>query len=53
VFGPEGTSIGRGTEIPDLLDQYSDHCLFQVRIVGRQALIDIATAFKKTVPALR
>lgn len=53
VFGPEGTSIGRGTEIPDLLDQYSDHCLFQVRIVRRQALIDIATALKKTAPALR
>jgi hypothetical protein len=31
VFGPEETSIGRGTEISDLLDQYSDHCLFQVR----------------------
>jgi hypothetical protein len=46
VFGPEGTSIDRGTEIPDLLDQYSDHCLFQVRIVRRQALIAIAKALR-------
>ena len=46
VFGPEGTSIDRGTEIPDLLDQYSDHCLFQVRIVRRQALTHIAKALR-------
>lgn len=46
VFGPEGTSLDRGTEIPDLLEQYSDHCLFQVRIVRRQALIQIAKALK-------
>ena len=46
VFGPEGTSFDRGTEILDLLDQYSGHCLFQVRIVRRQALIHIAKALR-------
>jgi hypothetical protein len=46
VFGPEGERLERGTEIPDLLDLYSDHCFFQVRIVRRRALIDIAAALK-------
>ena len=46
VFGPEGERIERGTEIPDLLDRYSGHCLFQARIVRRDALIDIAAALK-------
>lgn len=46
VFGPEGERLERGTEIPDLLDRYSDHCFFQVRIVRRRALIDIAAALK-------
>lgn len=46
VFGPEGTSLDRGTEISDLLEQYSGHCLFQVRIVRRQALIHIAEALR-------
>jgi hypothetical protein len=36
----------RHREIPDLLNQYSDHCLFQVRIVRRQALIAIAKALQ-------
>lgn len=46
VFGPEEETFDRGTEIPDLLDRYSDHCLFQVRIVRRRALIDIAKALR-------
>jgi len=46
MFGPEGTPFDRGTEIPDLLDQYSGHCLFQVRIVKRRVLIDIAKALR-------
>jgi hypothetical protein len=46
VFGPEGQHLDRGTEIADLLDLYSGHRLFQVRIVRRKALIDIATALK-------
>ncbi|MGB3486528.1 MAG: hypothetical protein WBA62_00350 [Xanthobacteraceae bacterium] len=46
VFGPEWESLDRGTEISDLLDQYSSHGLFQVRIVRRQALVDIAKALK-------
>jgi hypothetical protein len=32
VFGPDGERTERGTEIPDLLDRYSGHHLFQVRI---------------------
>jgi hypothetical protein len=47
VFGPEGQCLDRGTEIADLLDLYSGHSLFQVRIVRRKALIDIATALKE------
>lgn len=46
AFGPEGESLDRGTEIPDLLDLYSSHCFFQVRIVRRQTLIEIGTALK-------
>jgi hypothetical protein len=47
VFGPAGTALKRGTEIPDLLDleTYSGHSFFQVRIV-RRALIQIGAALK-------
>jgi len=53
VFGPEGEHIDRGTEIPDLVDRYSSHRLFQVRIVRRESLIDIATALKGHAPSIR
>ncbi|MDX3965541.1 MAG: hypothetical protein QHD01_02940 [Bradyrhizobium sp.] len=51
VFGPEGQRLERGTEIPDLLDLYSSHPFFQVRIVRRRALIDIAAALKGVQPS--
>lgn len=51
VFGPEGERLDRGTEIPDLLDLYSSHPFFQVRIVRRRALIDIGAALKGVPPS--
>lgn len=54
VFGPDdGEQLERGTEIPDLLDLYSGHPFFQVRIVRRKALIEIGAALKKSSAALR
>ncbi|QOZ08101.1 hypothetical protein [Bradyrhizobium sp. CCBAU 51765] len=51
VFEPEAQRIERGTEIPDLLDLYSSHPFFQVRIVRRRALIDIGAALKGVPPS--
>lgn len=51
VFGPDGERLERGTEIPDLLDLYSSHPFFQVRIVRRRALIDIGAALKGVPPS--
>ena len=53
VFGPAGQRLERGTEILDLLDRYSDHRFFQVRIVRREAMIEIATALKGLAPSIR
>jgi hypothetical protein len=50
AFGSPGEKLGRGTDIRDLLDLYSAHRFFQVRIVRRQTLIDIGAALKG-VPA--
>lgn len=46
VCGPDGEESARGTEIPDLVSRFSDHRLFQVRILKRRALVQIAAALK-------
>ncbi|MBR1133298.1 hypothetical protein [Bradyrhizobium iriomotense] len=46
VCGPDGEESARGTEIPDLVSRYSDHRVFQVRILKRRALVQIAAALK-------
>lgn len=47
IFGPsDAAKLGRGTEIFDLLELNSSQHFFQVRIVRRQALIEIAAALK-------
>jgi hypothetical protein len=51
VFGSDGEELERGTDVPDLLDLYSDYCFFQVRIVRRRALNDIAAALKGVPPS--
>ena len=53
VFGPEEKKLERGTDVPDLLDLYSAHRFFQVRIVRRQVLLDIAVALKGLRPSTR
>jgi hypothetical protein len=53
VFGSDGVVLERGTDVPDLLDLYSEHPFFQVRIVRRQALVDIAKALKGASPSTR
>jgi hypothetical protein len=61
LFGPENDrdsenrqsasqTHGRGTEIRDPLDLYSDPRFFQIRIIGRNVLIDIASALKGIEP---
>jgi hypothetical protein len=47
VFGPtDDAPLKRGTEIHDLLHRYSAHRLFQVRLVQRATLIEVAAALK-------
>lgn len=51
VFGRgDEERLERGTEIADLLDLHSGHPFFQVRIVRRQALIEIAAKLKGMDP---
>jgi hypothetical protein len=42
----EGADEGGAAELHNVLDQYSDHRLFQVRAVRRTALIEIGAALK-------
>lgn len=58
VFGPDTDRptrdrLKRGTEIHDLFDRYSGHRLFQVRVVKRDALIDVAAALNGNAKTLR
>lgn len=46
VCGSDGEESAPGTEIPDLVGRYSEHRLFQVRILKRRALVQIAAALK-------
>jgi len=47
VFGPDGERLERrGADAHDLLGRYSGHQLFQMRMVKREALIEIAAALK-------
>jgi hypothetical protein len=45
VCGPDRAQV-RGTEIPDLVGSYSHHSFFQVRVLKRRALVQIAAALK-------
>jgi hypothetical protein len=55
LFGPDGQADAPrrdgdgddgGTEVYDLLDRYSNHRLFQIRVVRREALIKVAGALR-------
>jgi len=56
LFGPDDDRRGRrrgdsddqeaGTGIVDLIERYAEHRFFQVRVVRRSALIDVAAALK-------
>jgi hypothetical protein len=56
LFGPDDSRRGRrredsddqeiGTGIVDLIERYAEHRFFQVRVVRRAALIDVAAALK-------
>lgn len=47
----EGSSMETGTSISDILERYEKHRFFQVRVVRRTALIDIAEGLKGLTPS--
>jgi hypothetical protein len=53
VFGPAGERVLRGTEIYDLTERYPRHRFFQVKVIARAALIDIAVALRGVPASLR